>query len=264
MRKLLLAVGLFLLCVSQVQAGVSVAVVGGGDASYNELAAQLNDDTYYDFTATAVSVWQVDTLAELASYDVVVLGDSGHSDNGYSSQMYSAMRSFLDAGGGIVTAGWYSYGTDLLSGQAKVDADYITPIADINYNFYSGSSLVSISNDTHDITDGISDYSYRGSHMEFSTGIDSGAHTLGTIGSSSSAVIVYQDLTGRSVYLGGLYMASTEYRNSGLRSGVEDQLLEQAVFWASEASTPTVPAPGAVLLAGLGTSIIGWVKRRAL
>jgi len=50
---------------------------------------------------------------------------------------------------------------------------------------------------------------------------------------SNSVAIAYQDENGRSCYLGGLYLANPgSYNTGGLRSGVEDQLLEQAVAWA--------------------------------
>src|SRR5262245_40559846 len=60
---------------------VKVAVVSSGgvsnDIGFSATAAQLNDDTYFDFSATMVSASQVDTTAELAAYDVVVIGNSG-------------------------------------------------------------------------------------------------------------------------------------------------------------------------------------------
>ena len=41
--------------------------------------AQLEDDTWYDFDAAVVLAEDIDTAAELAAWDVVILGDSGYN-----------------------------------------------------------------------------------------------------------------------------------------------------------------------------------------
>ena len=59
-------------------ATTTVAVVGATSSeSSSSLAAQLNDDTYFDFDATVVSPGDVDSATELAAYDVVIIGGSG-------------------------------------------------------------------------------------------------------------------------------------------------------------------------------------------
>ena len=51
---------------------------GSGSGTGSNLVTQLNDDTYYDFTATLVSASDIDTASELANYDVVMFGASGY------------------------------------------------------------------------------------------------------------------------------------------------------------------------------------------
>jgi hypothetical protein len=239
---------------ASLSAQVRVAVVYGGDMTGPACAAQLNDDTYFDFTATAVAAAQVDEAAELANYDVVVLGDNGTRQNGYTAQMFAAMRVWMDGGGGVVTVGWYNYGTDQLGGQMAVDADYITPIADSGYEFLGRGGTVHILPVVHEIAQGINDFPFTANHHEYETSLDPGAIQLAElVGRSPSMAVCYQEINGRSVYVGGLYLARSSYSVAGLRSGIEDQLLEQAVNWAGGGSRvrvdsvmgiPTQVAPG--------------------
>jgi len=138
---------------------IRVAVVWGGQASGIECRDQLNDDTFFDFDAVAISAAEADELSELQQYDVVILGDAGFRDNGYTEPMFAALREYMDEGGGIVTVGWYNYATDVYSGQMADDADYITPIADAPYKFESNPGTVDVTSG-HPITDGIDDFDF--------------------------------------------------------------------------------------------------------
>ncbi len=219
-------------------AQVRVAVVTGGTMTGPQCAAQLNDDTFFDFDASVVGAADVDEAGELSQYHVVILGDSGSRSSGYTEQMFAAIRQWMDQGGGVVTVGWYNYGTDVLSGQAAIDADYIAPFLDGPYQFVGAGGVQEILDDTHPITDGISSFNYSGNNLEWATSLDPNATRLGRAQAQpASNTIAYQEESGRSVYLGGLYLAQVGYNNGGLRSGVEDQLLEQAVAWAGGASS---------------------------
>ena len=98
-----------LLCLLLVFPGVNaqaidVAVVetaGGGYGGGAAVVAQLNDDTFFDFTATLVDPSGVDSAAELASYDAVVLGGSGlGNDPIWSTAMANALKVFVEGGEG--------------------------------------------------------------------------------------------------------------------------------------------------------------------
>ncbi|MBL1215982.1 MAG: hypothetical protein D8M59_00635 [Planctomycetes bacterium] len=232
----LAALGTILVGASSSFGQIEVAVVYGGAATGPDARDQLNDDTYFDFNAVAIGAAEADTLEKLLAYDVVVVGDAGYRDNGYTEQMFDALRQYLDAGGGIVTVGWYNYCTDAWSGQWADDADYITPILDGPYEFDAAPARVLITG-SHPIVDGIGDFDVTANHHEYETDVDAIATSLATLQDDGSAVaIAYQDSIGRSVYLGGLYMASSSYNNGGLRAGTEDQLFEQAVSWAAGAA----------------------------
>lgn len=99
-----------LLIAGSASAQIRVAVEQGPSASTSatELAAQLNDDTHFDFTATVVAADAIDSSAELANYDAVILGDSGFNDDDFTQAMADALVTELRAGRiGVITAGWF-------------------------------------------------------------------------------------------------------------------------------------------------------------
>ena len=71
--------------------------------------------------------------------------------------------------------------------------------------------------------------------FEYDTVLDSNAFKLGSPSDNPSGIaIAYQQTHGRSVYLGGPYLAATTYSEEAYtRSGVQVQLLERAVYWAA-------------------------------
>jgi hypothetical protein len=242
---------------------INVAVIAedGGMSSAVQLAAQLNDDTFFDFTATVVPTSGADSAAELAPFGVAVLGGSGHTSNGYSAASLAAIRAFLDSGGGVVTTGAYNFSGFSYTGQQALDADYITPITTDTspFGYAEAPGTVEIFSSAHPITAGISNYSFSGEFIETPPGVDPGAVQLGKVAGRFGIAIAYHDTTGRSVYLGGIYMGNVaDYNNSGLRSGVQDRLLEQAVAWA------TIPEPSTFLLLGIGAiSLLGYRKAKS-
>ncbi len=267
MKKILLAGLLSFTTVATVHAApIKVGVIYGGTATGTELAAQLNDDTHFDFTATTLNASAADTLAELSAFDAVIIGDSGNNNNGYTAAMFSALKGYMQNGGGIVSTGWFNFAADFMSGQKLLDANYVSPIdlTEGSYNFASNGAVVDIINAAHDITNGISDFAFTSNHIEFETQLDAGAIKLaGIVGISNANTVAYQDLVGRSVYLGGQYLANTGYNVSGLRSGVQDQLLEQAVAWAANGSRPEpIPEPAPLALLGLGLLGFGIARKR--
>lgn len=238
---------------------INVGVISGGTATGNDVVTQLNDDTFFDFNASLLSSVNADSLVELSAFDVLILGDSGHRDNGYTSAMYSAVRSFLEAGGGVVTTGWFNYATDPLSGQSAIDAEFISPMKDGSYLHTPIGSTINVSATPHEILSGISDFQVTANNHELASGVDSGAVVLGT--HNGRVAMAAQSNVSRSVYLGGLYMARSTYNVSGLRVGTADRLLEQSVNWAANSSSvQDVPEPSTLAIFALG--MIGFASRR--
>ncbi len=246
MSKTAVLVGLVGLA-SGVHAAINVGVVWGGSPNMTGAGVrdQLNDNTWgYGFNAVILNPGDVDTLAECQAYDCLIFGDAGYNDDGYTPQMFSAVKQYLQGGGGVVTTGFYIYSN---GGQGGTDIDFITPANITNYYTYHGNAAVSIVNGGHPVTQGVSNFGPSGFAAEHpNAGGDGGATLLANIDGSGG---VYADDTmgGRSVYLGMAYLAAAGYGPANLRSGDADHLFENAVGWAS--SVPT-PASGALL--GLG------------
>ena len=232
---------------------VRAAVVRSGSnyAAAPEVAAQLNDDTYQDFTATVVSVSQIDTAAELANFDVVVLGDSGYNEDEFTTTFADALNTWIRAGGGLISTGWVDY--SLTSDAVGTAMDVVIPTDVVPYGYaYCSSPSLSITGGAHEITAGLpGSFALAGAYVEFSPlALDiPGAVTLGVAGGSCTdggtrSALVAADLgLGRTVYMGALFMArEVAYGTAGLRGGVYDRLFEQTVKWAGKGGGSSIVA----------------------
>ena len=221
---------------------INVAVVGdisGGDqAGFIATRDQLNDDTYFDFNATLVNSSQVDTLAELSAYDVVIVGDNGWGGNDAFSNLTftAALRSWIETqGGGVVMTGWGIYGAGASTPPANTDINAIIPVNTAGDYVGIGASVLTITNGTHPVTQGITSFSLgNNTEAPFTAPLaDAGATILGTT-SGQVTVVVGPAGNGRGVYLGPTYVGSSQYLSPDLRTGSGDRLLEQAVAWAAK------------------------------
>src|SRR5262245_25326794 len=128
-------------------APILVAVEQGSSTvgSASDVVTQLNNDTYYDFTATQVVATSIDSASELAAYDVVILGDSGYNDAYWSATMASALKTWVSGGGGVVAVGWVDFGIRASSPRDS-DLDEVVPIDaypdSVNYFCNTSLSLV--------------------------------------------------------------------------------------------------------------------------
>ncbi|MBD2072959.1 DUF4347 domain-containing protein [Phormidium sp. FACHB-592] len=220
---------------------INVAIVSdvssGDTTGFIATVNQLNDDTYFDFNATLVSSSQVDSLAELNAYDTVIIGNNGNNVV-MNATFASALRSWVEAGGGLVSTGWIIYGS-----LGNTDIDAVVPVNTAGYQYLTNTTVVPNGN-FHPITTGVS--SFASAYTEApSGGIDPGATTLATV-SSSPVVVVGNKGLGKSVYLGPDYSGSSNYPNPGLRSGDADRLLEQAVNWVAATQSAFNNLPSSV------------------
>ena len=203
---------------------IRVAVLSGS-TNTDSIVAQLNDDTYYNFTATAVSYDKINTLAKLANFDVVLLGDSATSHSQLAS-IAPVLRQWVEAGHGVVGAGDVIYISGASSGTPIADIDAIVPVDTTVSHQYQYYSVINITDTLHPVTTAVSNFGTY--YPEYSTAVDPGATVLAYAG-TQPAVVVSNVGAGRGIYLGPIYMVP----ESELRSGSADRLLEQAVAWAA-------------------------------
>lgn len=226
---------------------INVAVIGNGfggqlEGGFNQIVSQLNNSTRFDFNATLINASQADTLAELQAYDAVVIGDEGNALVDFAT-FAPALRSFVEAGGGVVGVGWLIYGAGNYTPPAIPDIDAIIPVDTIDIDIESFGSNITPNATVHPVTAGVAEFTASGGFVSTPSGntqpkVDAGATVLGTSFSSITlqpepSIVTGDVMLGRSVYLGAIYSARTDiYSDANLRSGDGDRLLEQAVAWS--------------------------------
>jgi uncharacterized membrane protein len=220
-------------------ATIKVAVVTDGSATttgFTDLVNELNADSLFSFSATLLNQSDIATAAALNGYNVVVVGGSGTGPSpGYADTFAAALHSWVQAGGGLIMTGWGLYANEADSAAAQADINAILPVQlDPANNAVSPAPMTVSSNGTaHPVTAGIVSFTDNSNFIEYSAvGLAGGATSLATA-SGKDVVVVRQPGLGRAVYLGELFTADPAANNNGLRTGTADQLLQQAVAWAS-------------------------------
>ena len=220
---------------------IRAAVVGGSTSNYVNAATWLTDSTVFEIEATPILINLSTTKAEwtamLANYDVVVIGENGTTTFDYNgSQIFAALRDFVDAGGGVVTTGVFAKAISAYSdATTQADADYISPAAPApDFLYVDSGSPITILNPSHDIAGDIAGYAAQGLH-EIAGAFDNTATVLATDASGRTAIAYDDSMAGHTVYLGSIHMAVTQvpFDPSLTQSGPVDQIFEQAVAWAA-------------------------------
>jgi VCBS repeat-containing protein len=198
---------------------------------------------------TTDTVW----ATVLSNYDVVVVGDSGHSDfaGETATGLFSALNTFVNSGNGVVTTGWFARALPLIVDPiARGLADGITPIASALNHDYAGINgpdpdVISILNPSHEIAGNLSNFQLTTRFGWELAGrldpIDTGATLLATgsatVGQPATLpAIAYDDAVGmgRTAYVGGFYLGSTEFNPAQAHNDpVLDGIFERAIAWAA-------------------------------
>ncbi|MBL8338417.1 MAG: Ig-like domain-containing protein, partial [Rhodoferax sp.] len=207
------------------QGEIRVGVVGGGNT-----VSYLSDSTLYPFSVTSVGYDQIDTAQELAGFDVLVLGN--YIDNYGLNQLAPTLREWVESGHGLVTTGWMQYYASLQYGSVSADLDALIPTNQNSYASYTyGYPTIDVNGTAHPVTEGVANFSssYYYDYVIYGySGVDADATVLGTV-SGYPAIVVAEPQAGRTVLLGPDYAGGYNWAN-----GEGDQLLEQAVAWASQ------------------------------
>ena len=222
---------------------VVVAVVrapdGQDNSGFQATTDQLNNDTFFDFTASMVPAEAVDTVGELNNYDVVVIGHTAVHPGGDSfdnATFTGALRAWVEAGGSVVMSGTGILGAGVSSGTAIPDIDAIIPVNTSGASLAINGGTMVIGGTSHPIIDGVVDFTLSvGDFIEYSgSAVDPGSTVLAATSGGAPAVVVGFPGSGRAAFIGPIYTAAVgAFNTAELRSGAPDRLLEQAVNWAA-------------------------------
>ena len=226
-----------------------MAVVGTGgvsdDSGFAAIAAQLNDSTAFDFDRQrGPGRSAVDTGGELDVFDVVVIGSTGldsvTGDPFGNAAFTSALRTWVEAGGGVVMSGPGVWGAGIGNGSDTpvADINVIIPVDTASPSIPNNAATVDINGTAHPVTNGVSDFTLsNGDPVEVPAGGADGGGTVLATTNGGPSVVVGTVASGRGVFLGPIYSGTAGFfNNAELRSNNPDRLLEQAVNWAANTS----------------------------
>ena len=215
---------------------IRVAVLGGAGAV--PLASQLNDDTFYDFEAVAVTGSDIDTFQELNAYDVVVVGNPTSRTQLEGTVEQALQNWWFSRGGGLVGTGGLITAAGPAGGFTLFGIDNIIPVNLNALSTEAANPTLTILQTPHEVTQELSSFTVNG-NAELPAGpIDQDGVLLGTINGAPGVVVRDSFIGGRnaprSAFVGPLYFDGAA---TGLRSGSADRLLEQTLAWASHVDT---------------------------
>jgi hypothetical protein len=217
-----------------INGAIRVAVLGGAGAA--SIVNQLNDDSYYDFDAVAVTNTDIDTFQKLSNYDVVVIGDPG--SRAQLIPIEGALTSWwFSGGGGLVGTGGLVTAAGPGGGGTLLALDNVIPINLNALSTQTTNPTLTITPALHEVSQNLQTFGVNGS-VELPAGaIDQNGVLLGTVNGTPAVVGLDARDSGqgpRSAYVAPMYFDSTA---TGLRDGSADRLLEQTIAWASHVDT---------------------------
>jgi len=170
----------------------------------------------------------LDTAAELASWDVIVLGDSGFSTADWAD-FEVELEVWVTGGGGLVVTGYGARAT--ICSLAPGVAAMLPVDCDESVGDEESLSLVDAG---HPVSDEIWDFTLDpDTYMDTSSTLANGGVGLMSSADGDWGVAVRDHGAGRVVYLAPVYMAASGGNPTPLRTGEGDLLLEEAVAWAA-------------------------------
>jgi uncharacterized membrane protein len=229
----------------QIDADINAAILATYDGTYqnetNACVDMANTLIANGINADVVRYDEIDTMAEINNYDVVVIGSCGSysSDDasGYGT-VQDEVRSFVeDYGKGLVGVGGVVYTSAY---NLYTDYDAVFPVDLLTPYGYLWGYNVTIIDPTHPITTGVSNFGLNDANLaEYAPGgIKTGADELGLYDENSAEAIVGWTVNGNVAYLGPTYLNSENRYNTAALYDNSDtvQLLVNAVRWAAGAA----------------------------
>ncbi len=183
-------------------------------------------------SVTVVTGPDIDSLAELQQYDVLV-SVSGDYECGWNYLAFDPfVEDYVNGGGGLVTTGWIAY--SLLSNTANELYPGIEAVVPVQSGMQFSEYVEVTPVGGHPITDGVAAFE-TGEFSNYGGGTRAGGTVLlsGPDGDHGSA---WQVGSGRAVYLAPVYLGNySYYDNEVLTDGSQPNAIElflRSVEWA--------------------------------
>jgi hypothetical protein len=186
-------------------------------------------------TATFVAAANIDTPAEIAAYDVIVIGGPGAACASIDASGYDGIidNYIRVTGGGVVASGWLLYNATDRVLAPNLFADLPT----VQTRDYLGGTQTITPVAGSPITTGVGTFT-TSQWLPTGGGPKTGATSLLTVALNSVGAS-WTVGNGRSVYLGPMYLENyATYANEDLLDGTQAASLElflRAVEWAAKA-----------------------------
>ncbi len=223
-------------CTSVLRVAIPIAVGSRCRDANESLTAFANLLIARGHIATIVAPAELDTLAELQAYDVVIPTGVNCAGNSSAEAIatYGAyspnISAYISGGGGLVAAGWVLFGTNLNAAGA-IAAELPTIRSDA---FTAGSPAMTVVAG-HPITAGVAGF-IAGDYSVEAGGTKPTATTLLTNPAGAAAGAAWPRGLGRTVYLAPPYFEPwSAYTNENLLDGSQPSsiaLVIRAVEWA--------------------------------
>ncbi len=175
----------------------------------------------------------INTPAKIAAFDVIILGGPGNGCSNVGWATYDAvLPAYVNAGGGLVTAGWTLYNESLGIPSSAPNMIALMPNAGAAYIAMAATVTPT---GTHPISVGLTAFNAPSFLPYGSTTPNAGSTVLALSGTTPVAE-AWSVGSGRTVYLGPLYFESfPTYANQTLVNGTQAssvEMLLRAVEWA--------------------------------
>ena len=182
--------------------------------------------------ATFVAAIDIDTQAEIAAYDVIVIGGPGDPCASIDASDYDGIidNYIRVSGGGVVASGWLLY-NNLAAPNLYADLPTVA-----NQNYLSGTQTITPVAGSP-ITTGVGTFT-SGEYVPYGGGPKTGATSLLTVALNSVGAS-WTVGSGRTVFLGPMFLENyATYANEDLLDGTQAASIElflRAIEWAAKA-----------------------------
>lgn len=211
-----------------IQSPLNSACRAGTD-SIPRLAALL---TSRGHKPTVVTAADIDTLAEISAYHVVVIAGAGSGCNSDAelAAINPVIAQYVTGGGGVLSTGWMMFETELNSAPQLAAILPTVPAVGSQYTTGPGT-LTPVPG--HPITTGVGSFMYT-DFANQGNGTRAGATTILTQGTVAMGA-AWQQGNGRAVYLAPLYVENeASYANENLLDNTQPAavaLIMRSIEW---------------------------------